>query len=233
MAPLSPRDQRHLWFRYEGHEYTDADRVEGVLELDAARNLQFQLGGLRCGMSWRQFVLAVGLHTAEEIDSVGLRVYWAESTREIANKGDISVYMNVRAVNVPYLLAQYLLRYAFKRKLRIYEWLGDNWAWVAPGPERQQVVAAGVAQAHQEIFKGVSRLIRHPSRPLTAALPVAPMYHTRDVQDRGLREPAPQQPHALTTNLILDLSSFDTLGLIFLSQYGVSWFWDKAYRLPV
>ncbi|GKC89204.1 hypothetical protein Tco_1149853 [Tanacetum coccineum] len=36
-------------------------------------------------------------------------------------------------------------------RFRICERLGDTWAWVAPRPERQQVVAAGVAQANQEI----------------------------------------------------------------------------------
>ncbi|GJR19789.1 hypothetical protein Tco_0968316 [Tanacetum coccineum] len=71
---------------------------------------------------------------------------------------------------VPYLLAQYLFRHTEGRKrgarmssghsvgclaehfgLRICERLGDTWAWVAPRPKRQQVVAAGVAQADQEI----------------------------------------------------------------------------------
>ncbi|GJU25420.1 hypothetical protein Tco_1164041 [Tanacetum coccineum] len=36
-------------------------------------------------------------------------------------------------------------------RFRICKRLGDTWAWVAPGPERQQVAAAGVAQANQEI----------------------------------------------------------------------------------
>ncbi|GJU25842.1 hypothetical protein Tco_1164463 [Tanacetum coccineum] len=36
-------------------------------------------------------------------------------------------------------------------RLHICKRLGDTWAWVACGPERQQVVVAGVAQADQEI----------------------------------------------------------------------------------
>ncbi|GKE54216.1 hypothetical protein Tco_1489372 [Tanacetum coccineum] len=74
------------------------------------------------------------------------------------------------SITVPYLLAYYLFRHTEGRKrearmssshfvgclaehfrLQIFERLGDTWAWVAPGPERQQVAAAGAAQADQEI----------------------------------------------------------------------------------
>ncbi|GJU96620.1 hypothetical protein Tco_1321376 [Tanacetum coccineum] len=44
---------------------------EAVVDLDTAGDLQFQLGGVRRRMSWREFILAMGLHTAEEIESVG------------------------------------------------------------------------------------------------------------------------------------------------------------------
>ncbi|GJT40942.1 hypothetical protein Tco_0940807 [Tanacetum coccineum] len=40
-----------------------------VLDLDVVGTLQFQLRRLRCQMSWRQLILALGLHTAEEIDT--------------------------------------------------------------------------------------------------------------------------------------------------------------------
>ncbi|GKF62051.1 hypothetical protein Tco_0182105 [Tanacetum coccineum] len=41
-------------------------------------------------------------------------------------------------------------------RLHICERLGDVWAWIAPGPQRQQVVAAGTTQADMEIpEKGV------------------------------------------------------------------------------
>ncbi|GKC61491.1 hypothetical protein Tco_1089089 [Tanacetum coccineum] len=35
---------------------------EEVLDLDTAGALQFQLGGVRRRMRWRQFILALGLH---------------------------------------------------------------------------------------------------------------------------------------------------------------------------
>ncbi|GKC12081.1 hypothetical protein Tco_1008863 [Tanacetum coccineum] len=50
------------------------------------------LGGVRRRMSWREFILGMGLHTAEEIESVGVGAYWAESVRQIPDKGDLSAY---------------------------------------------------------------------------------------------------------------------------------------------
>ncbi|GJT74947.1 hypothetical protein Tco_1041672 [Tanacetum coccineum] len=43
-------------------------------------------------MSWREFILGIGLHTAEEIESAGFRKYWAESARRIPDKRDLSAY---------------------------------------------------------------------------------------------------------------------------------------------
>ncbi|GJW76096.1 hypothetical protein Tco_0137778 [Tanacetum coccineum] len=48
--------------------------------------------GVRHRMSWREFILGMGLYTAEEIKSVGFGAYWAESGRLILDKGDLSAY---------------------------------------------------------------------------------------------------------------------------------------------
>nr|GEU63193.1 hypothetical protein [Tanacetum cinerariifolium] len=45
---------------------------EAVLDLDTDRALQFLLGRVRRRMSWREFILALGLHSAEEMQIVGL-----------------------------------------------------------------------------------------------------------------------------------------------------------------
>ncbi|GJW08407.1 hypothetical protein Tco_1570830, partial [Tanacetum coccineum] len=50
------------------------------------------LGGVRHRTSWRQFILALGLHTAEEMKSARFGAYWAESARKIPNKGGLSTY---------------------------------------------------------------------------------------------------------------------------------------------
>ncbi|GKD18445.1 hypothetical protein Tco_1207603, partial [Tanacetum coccineum] len=85
---LPPRDQRHQYVRCEGLQYTDADIVdfktrltriyrregclrsefrEAILDLDTLRALQFQLGGARRRLSWRQFIIP---------DKGDLRDYW-------------------------------------------------------------------------------------------------------------------------------------------------------------
>ncbi|GKD83368.1 hypothetical protein Tco_1350207 [Tanacetum coccineum] len=137
MAPLPPCEQRHLFLRYQGLEYTDVDiadfeerlemiysreihRVQVVdfqgmpelmrdglfarmvmehcddtevlLDLDALGTIQFQLGGARRRLSRRQFILALGLHIGEEIESLGLARYWSESERIIPGKGDLHDY---------------------------------------------------------------------------------------------------------------------------------------------
>ncbi|GJR17014.1 hypothetical protein Tco_0965541 [Tanacetum coccineum] len=42
---------------------------EVLLDLDAPDTIQFQLGGARRRLSWRGFILALGLHTMEEMES--------------------------------------------------------------------------------------------------------------------------------------------------------------------
>ncbi|GKB68308.1 hypothetical protein Tco_0929720, partial [Tanacetum coccineum] len=142
MVALPPRDQRHLWLRYEGQEYIDTDsvyfeeRLERIYDRRVHRVHVFDLGGLteemdlgvsarirmehnddqghvvftslawrrlfkirrpllggvRCHMSWRQHILAMGLHMAEELDSDGFVVYWAEIHEEVVDKGNLSTY---------------------------------------------------------------------------------------------------------------------------------------------
>ncbi|GJU82616.1 hypothetical protein Tco_1284981 [Tanacetum coccineum] len=65
---------------------------EVFLDLDAPSTIQFQLGGARRRLSWRQFILALGLHTEEEMDSPGFSRYWSESERIILGKGDLHDY---------------------------------------------------------------------------------------------------------------------------------------------
>ncbi|GKA36654.1 hypothetical protein Tco_0723219 [Tanacetum coccineum] len=108
--------------------------------LDVADTLCFQLGGVRRRMTWRWFILALGLHIDEEIAEVGFGAYWLGSERVIPDKGDLRDYwieisgqapekvtsvdlfylrsMDRGTANVPYLLAQYLFRHAEGRKSR-------------------------------------------------------------------------------------------------------------------
>ncbi|GJT94937.1 hypothetical protein Tco_1090455 [Tanacetum coccineum] len=145
---------------------------EVLLDLDAPDTIQFQLGGARRRLSWRQFILALGLHTGEEMESLSFARYWSESERMNPGKGDLHDYwrsistdgdflgppssytlirdpmlrlchrmmahsiagrsqapekvtvtdlfylrgLDVGSVNIPYLLARYLRRFAAGRK---------------------------------------------------------------------------------------------------------------------
>ncbi|GJT70772.1 hypothetical protein Tco_1030058 [Tanacetum coccineum] len=60
--------------------------------LGVADTLCFQLGGARRRMTWRQFILALGLHTEEEIVEAGFGAYWQGSERVILDKGDLRDY---------------------------------------------------------------------------------------------------------------------------------------------
>ncbi|GJW80328.1 hypothetical protein Tco_0144303 [Tanacetum coccineum] len=59
---LPPRDQRHQYLRFG----------EVVLGLDTPVALQFQLGGVKRHMSWRDFILVLGLHSAEEMQTADM-----------------------------------------------------------------------------------------------------------------------------------------------------------------
>nr|GEY84995.1 hypothetical protein [Tanacetum cinerariifolium] len=156
---LPPRDQRYQYLRYEGLQYTDADTIDFKTRL--GKIYRGELGGVRHHMGWREFILAMGLHTGDKIESVGFGAYWAESASQIPDKGNLG--MDVSSVNVSYLLARYLRLFASGKKhgamisrelpvidmvefarMQICEEMDDILAWVAPGPERQQVATAGV-----------------------------------------------------------------------------------------
>ncbi|GJU84363.1 hypothetical protein Tco_1291909 [Tanacetum coccineum] len=146
---LPPRDKRQQYLRREVHR--DAQGVSlftsrAWRRIFDIRGLLFQLRGARPCLSWRQFTLALGLHTAEEMETVGFDAYWAESARQIPDKGDLRDYwirtiswrfpwhnpilhsirdpilrlchrgMDIGSINVPYLLSRYLRLFAAGRK---------------------------------------------------------------------------------------------------------------------
>ncbi|GJR08547.1 hypothetical protein Tco_0791199 [Tanacetum coccineum] len=77
-------------------EHRHAQRVslfgEAIVDLDMTGALQFQLGGARRRLSWRQFIIDLGLHMREKMESPSFARYWAESARQIPNKGDLRDY---------------------------------------------------------------------------------------------------------------------------------------------
>ncbi|GJZ58026.1 DNA-directed DNA polymerase [Tanacetum coccineum] len=146
--------------RFEGLEYTDADitdfkeilsRIYGREDADGAhaRALQFQLGGVRRHMSWREFIL--GISSAGDF------------------LGTTSSYTSIRDLMLR--LCHKMIAYSIARRsqapeteicfreeagghdswrLVYFEELDDTWACVALGLERQQVAVAGDAPVVNE-----------------------------------------------------------------------------------
>ncbi|GKB92883.1 hypothetical protein Tco_0965155, partial [Tanacetum coccineum] len=73
-------------------EFFNTCRTGDEMGLDVAGTLCFQLRGARRSMTWRQFILALGLHIAKEIVEDGFGAYWLGSERVIPDKGDLSDY---------------------------------------------------------------------------------------------------------------------------------------------
>ncbi|GKE11713.1 hypothetical protein Tco_1415264 [Tanacetum coccineum] len=127
---------------------------QAILDLVTLGALQFQLGGARRRISWRQFILSLGLHTNEEIQTAGFSTYWADTLSytaiwdpilrlchrliacSIAERSQtpekvtvIDLFylrgMDVDSINVPYLLARYLRLFAAGRKSGAYIFRGQ------------------------------------------------------------------------------------------------------------
>ncbi|GJR87986.1 hypothetical protein Tco_0105029 [Tanacetum coccineum] len=174
---LPPRDQRHQYLRFEGLEYTDVDildfeeRLGKIYGRGVHRVHVFDFWGLTDlmvrGLSDRILI--------EQRDAQGQIIFtsrawsssWAESARQILDKGNLSAYW--RGISFKgdflgttpfYTMIRDLmlrLRFASRRKRGamisrgiICNELNDTWAWVAPRPERQPNAAAGAL----EVIKG-------------------------------------------------------------------------------
>ncbi|GJR98124.1 hypothetical protein Tco_0270298 [Tanacetum coccineum] len=150
----------------------DRLRIEFILEflgtcgvsdteigLDVVDTLCFQLGGVRRRMTWRQFLLALGLHTDEEMAKAGFGAYWLGSERTPEKVTGVDLFylrsMNRGTANVLYLLAQYLFMHAEGRKsearlsgvtsLGVLQLILD-----CLGPERQSDAAVGAPGAAED-----------------------------------------------------------------------------------
>ncbi|GKB15273.1 hypothetical protein Tco_0849196, partial [Tanacetum coccineum] len=104
-------------------EFLSTLRVgEVLLDLDAPITIQFQLGGARRRLSWRQFILALGLHTGEEMESPGFARFPGTSPflhfDQRSGVETLPSGLDVGSVNIPYLIARYLRRFAAWRKSR-------------------------------------------------------------------------------------------------------------------
>ncbi|GJZ61619.1 hypothetical protein Tco_0617756 [Tanacetum coccineum] len=82
----------------DGMRQTLGDRLSMVYTGDDGEALftswrrLFELGGARRRMIWRQFILALGLHSEEDMAKPRFGAYWSGKERVIPNKGDLRDY---------------------------------------------------------------------------------------------------------------------------------------------
>ncbi|GJV78656.1 hypothetical protein Tco_1514526 [Tanacetum coccineum] len=116
---------------------------QAILDLETPRTLQFQLGGARRHMSWRQFILSLGLHMEEEMQKarfapsytlirdpilrlchqlIAYSIVGRSQAPEKMTVTDLFYLrgMDVGSVNVSYLLARYLRLFAARRKSGVH-----------------------------------------------------------------------------------------------------------------
>ncbi|GJS00914.1 hypothetical protein Tco_0317422 [Tanacetum coccineum] len=102
MAPLPHYNPRHPWLRYQVEGYTEdivhdfERRIETIWDRSVNRVHILDFEGLtpemRRSMTWRQFILVLGLHTEQKMAHVGFGAYWTQSERIIPDKGDLRDY---------------------------------------------------------------------------------------------------------------------------------------------
>ncbi|GKE27461.1 hypothetical protein Tco_1442845, partial [Tanacetum coccineum] len=88
----TPRDEAGSGSEVEDEFLSTCRMSDAEMGLDVVDTLCFQLGGSRKRMMWRQFILALGLHTEQEMAEAGFEAYWAGSDRLIPDKGDLRDY---------------------------------------------------------------------------------------------------------------------------------------------
>ncbi|GJV10494.1 hypothetical protein Tco_1352035 [Tanacetum coccineum] len=97
MAQLPAADQRHPWLRYQIEEYTEGIRhTEMRQDLEVRLRMVYsgegqQLEAVRRRMTWRQFILALRLHTELGMAKAGFGAYWAGSDRLIPTRGILGI----------------------------------------------------------------------------------------------------------------------------------------------
>nr|GFA09875.1 hypothetical protein [Tanacetum cinerariifolium] len=186
---LPPRDQRYQYLRFEGLEYTNADIADYEERLGKINGRGMHQSSSVPSDLERQFLISTrGISTEEDflgttpsytaIRDLMLRLCYRLITYIIAGRSQapekVTVtnlfylrYMDVDSVNILYLLAQYLRRFALGKKqgamiyrgslLFICEELDDTWAWVALGLDRQSDATAGapeVAEGALDVDEG-------------------------------------------------------------------------------
>nr|GEV68085.1 hypothetical protein [Tanacetum cinerariifolium] len=226
MAPLPSRDQRH---------HGSDTRLRGMMRVlytaTSRGSRQYRLGGDRRRMTWRQIILALGLHTEEDMVEFVFKAYWQGSKRVIPNKGDLRDYW-IEISMIAYNIVGrggHLRRHVKSRKsgarlsgghfirhlrayfglvgdqrlkgllmvtselplidlhelgrLNICERIGDTWALVALGLDRQPNAAVGAVEAAEDAHV-VDKDAHAVSAPVQAPQPPPPAPYPQTMPQR-------------------------------------------------
>nr|GEW57393.1 hypothetical protein [Tanacetum cinerariifolium] len=161
-------------------EFFSICRIENEMGLDVTATLCLQMGVSRRSMTWRQFILALGLHTNEEMvedkfwhtegRKSDARLSGCHFIRRLAHHFGLVSDDGLRGLSIvarelPLIDTCELV------ELNICMDLGDDWAWAAPRPEMQQVTAAGALEAAEdgptvdEGDQAISAPVQAPQQP--------------------------------------------------------------------
>nr|GEZ59718.1 hypothetical protein [Tanacetum cinerariifolium] len=146
MAQLPPRDQRHQWLRYEGHEYTDEIIQDFKERLGRIFTMQVTVEETLTSFDYVHYCWerpTEGRKKGAKMFEGHFIVRLAENFRLLTKKrlqGLTLVVRDLTEIDMNELIRLWIC----KRLLEIPN-------WVALGLERQQVVTTRVAQANQEI----------------------------------------------------------------------------------
>nr|GEU29982.1 hypothetical protein [Tanacetum cinerariifolium] len=109
---------------------------EAMLNLDTVGALNFYLGGVRCRMSWKEFILGMGLYTAKEINPFLIRdlilrlchrlIACSIARSQASEKVTVTDLfylrgMDVSSVNIPYLLARTIAQWLGRLEEEVYQ----------------------------------------------------------------------------------------------------------------
>ncbi|GJT70764.1 hypothetical protein Tco_1030050 [Tanacetum coccineum] len=213
ITPLPHRDLRHPWLRYyvDGYDEGIVHSYEKRLKMIWSRPVN-RLGGIRRRMSWRRFILALGLHTEQEMAEAGFEVYWDGSDRLIPDKGDLRDYWIKISSNIDFLgpAPSYVLIRDPVRRL-CHRMIAYNISGWGQAPEKYLFRQAEERKSGARLSRGhfIGRLAMHfglgPERQQVAAAGLA--------ADEGAQEipvlaqapsPPPPAPLAVGTMSIED-----------------------------
>ncbi|GJX08585.1 hypothetical protein Tco_0196517 [Tanacetum coccineum] len=181
-------------------------------------------------MNWREFILALGLHTAEEMQTAGFDLYWSESARQIPNKGDLSAYWIGILSVAGYTPLLYSYQGSYTKDGHMAALPARRrpppLAWVALGSERQPDVVAGAPKASKDApvadegALAVPAPMQAPQPPPRAAGPAQTMAQrlSRVEEDVNEIRGALGEQRVILDSMAGDFSRISTWTVVGLSQ---------------